>query len=582
MAGEMWQLQKTLLGKAIMEGNPKLVKRLISKGEDVFMMDRKGNTYVHYVCTMYRPYVINILLAAGVPINVQNKFGNTALHVTALHSECCNVPDLMQCGINPYIENKDGKTAANLASNNPRWLDLHAKYEPTLRVAIENHDFETINYLFGCWCAVHLPIDIQGNHDMRQYAAGLTYHDIVAMIDKIRFTLMAVYSIKECNHKRLKYALSRGRAICNVNFLQQVRGGHCHHMLQHAIRLKDYKMVHMLLEAGADVNIPVHIQEYIMGPLYFEVMRKDGDIDMKLINLVFAKDIDLKARDERGRSALVYCIDRRDEEVTIEIINMLLEKGINVAMRDNTGCTARDVALFARRHDIVAAIDQQIVDKIRSSDFSSLHQLAMENYRDIFINYLGRDTWIFAAGNDTDDIRDYLKEILDYWKIVESLHQHIISGDKDEVCKILKTYPDRDMLLRSRDKGGRGPLLLAVLFNRYEIASHIHNMDNTLAAEELDNKEYGMKREVHCMNKFHPEGHPLVIGYRDLLHSAVNHHKEDMAIILVRCKLNCSIRQKYKTSDGDRWMTAEERAEYLGLHKLAKYIVVNGVHAEMS
>jgi len=49
-----------------------------------------------------------------------------------------------------------------------------------------------------------------------------------------------------------------------IHVTYQVRGGHCHHMLQHAIRLKDYKMVHMLLEAGADVNIPVHIQEYIM------------------------------------------------------------------------------------------------------------------------------------------------------------------------------------------------------------------------------------------------------------------------------------------------------------------------------
>jgi len=37
---------------------------------------------------------------------------------------------------------------------------------------------------------------------------------------------------------------------------------------------------------------------------------------------------------------------------------------------------------------LVYLLSQQIVDKIRSSDFSSLHQLAMENYRDIFINYL--------------------------------------------------------------------------------------------------------------------------------------------------------------------------------------------------
>ena len=38
---------------------------------------------------------------------------------------------------------------------------------------------------------------------------------------------------------------------------------------------------------------------------------------------------------QRGRSALVYCIDRRDGDVTMEMVYALLDKGIDIAMRDN-------------------------------------------------------------------------------------------------------------------------------------------------------------------------------------------------------------------------------------------------------
>jgi len=42
----------------------------------------------------------------------------------------------------------------------------------------------------------------------------------------------------------------------------QNRGTHGRHILQDAIQLQDYKMVDMLVEAGADVNIRVHVKEY--------------------------------------------------------------------------------------------------------------------------------------------------------------------------------------------------------------------------------------------------------------------------------------------------------------------------------
>ena len=42
----------------------------------------------------------------------------------------------------------------------------------------------------------------------------------------------------------------------------QLEGVHPHHMLQHAIRLQDYRLVDILMDAGADVNMHVQIREY--------------------------------------------------------------------------------------------------------------------------------------------------------------------------------------------------------------------------------------------------------------------------------------------------------------------------------
>ena len=33
----------------------------------------------------------------------------------------------------------------------------------------------------------------------------------------------------------------------------------------------------------------------------------------------------------------------------------------------------------------------------------------------MFLRFQNRDTWIFAAGNETDDVTDYLNEIEEYW-----------------------------------------------------------------------------------------------------------------------------------------------------------------------
>ncbi|KAK2186408.1 hypothetical protein NP493_201g03005 [Ridgeia piscesae] len=585
---------QTKIGQTILTGKARDVRDLIRSGEDVLAKDRKGNTYVHFVCTMYRPYVINILLVAGVDVNAQNKDGNTALHVTALHRECCNVPTLMACYANPFLKNKFGKTAKDLAKGNKYWLKLHSICED--------------------------------GKNARQFAAGLKFHDIVAMIDKVKFSNMAVYGVLEHDYEKLAYAISR-RQDCDVNFLRKNRGTHGRHILQDAIQLQDYKMVDMLVEAGADVNIRVHVKEYFRAPLFFEAIRSDPDFDLEITKCVLSPAADVNAKDERGRTALIYAIDRRSGDMTPDLIKHILMRGANIALRDD-----------------------ELIRIFRNSDMTALRQLAVEGYADFFIKYGCRDSWIYAAGNDTSDVRTFLEYLEAYHHATTRLHELIEQGDLDGVRGIVEDYPSTEMVLRYKDKGGRCSLLKAILYNQPDIVKWLLNEDTGLMEHAKDNvhrtalhyacalgkegssikelliekggstseedcsgllpgdmtsslpgfiskerqyedllsvirsKHKHMKHFMHTLKTlryplakfpdlFSLDHNPLVTNYRDLLLAAIDNRREDIARKLVRLGLDWRRSEEYTLSGGRVvTMNAVNRANHLGLSRLADFI----------
>ena len=50
--------------------------------------------------------------------------------------------------------------------------------------------------------------------------------------------------------------------IININSITKLKNSRPHHMLQHAIRQNNFKMVEMICDAGADLNLFVEVKEY--------------------------------------------------------------------------------------------------------------------------------------------------------------------------------------------------------------------------------------------------------------------------------------------------------------------------------
>ncbi|XP_050418532.1 putative ankyrin repeat protein RF_0381 [Patella vulgata] len=461
MAGEMWELAATAMGKAIAAGNLAELKKLLEEKDALLFKDRKGNTYLHYACTIYKPHTVNQLLASNIDINHQNRHGNSALHVSAMQSECCHVADLLMSGINPHLKNWEGKTAAELHHKNKYWLTIYNKYMPGIFEAVENRDTENIQKLLQCWTK---PDCVRNGQTVRQYAAVLKYHDIVWMLDEQKATSDLLHGVLEVNYTKVCEALTKSK--CNVNYIN--KASKKSHILQYAMSLQDKVLVRLLCDAGADVNTLVTVHHYYKGPLYFEALNTK--LPEEILWKILKSGADIKLKDERGRNALIFALDKSNGRIPLSVIEYLIKNGAYIADRDETGVNIRDVARLARRKDIVDYIDKYYVKILRKSDIKMLEKLTVDGYDSIMIQHNSRDTFVFASGNETDDVLQFIDWLPEFEKLVLRLHKGLKTGSElHEIKEIFSICDSPHLLVNTKDKGGRSSVILAVLYDRLDV-----------------------------------------------------------------------------------------------------------------
>ncbi|KAL3853927.1 hypothetical protein ACJMK2_013222 [Sinanodonta woodiana] len=285
-----------------------------------------------------------------------------------------------------------------------------------------------------------------------------------------------IYGVLEGNYEKVEEALKKTR--CRVNFLNEV--SQRKHILQYAIRFKDKRFVEMLCKAGADVNMQVMVSTYFWGPLYFEAFHHEVPLDILWIVLKSGANFTLK--DERGRTAFMFALDKGNGRIPIEIFEYILEHGGDITDRDCTGLTTRDIARFARRQDVVDMIDRHYIKLIRTSQHSTLKSMVINAYDsfEVFVNY--RDTFIYASGNETDDVLKLTQWLPSFQPQVKQLHLAITNFEPVErIQQILQTSDAPEHLLNAKDKGLRSSLILAVLHGRENVVMSLlssgHDVD---------------------------------------------------------------------------------------------------------
>ncbi|GFS24287.1 ankyrin-1-like [Elysia marginata] len=469
MAGAMFEEKLTIISIAVRNNDVEELKTALKNDEDPHHTDRKGNTYLHYVCTMHRPCIFHILVTAGINVNAQNRHGNTALHVTALQNDCSHVGDLLAAGIDPTIKNKMGQTAAEIETTNRFWKTVYDKYQPGIFQAVEDHDVERVLYLLHCWTRVDCK---RGTQTLRQFAASRKFHDLVFHLDKHQHTMGGIYAILEGDKEKAAQFLLHSK--CNVNLLNYA--SETSHILQHALKSKDLQQVRMICRAKANLNIRVTLECYLKAPLFFCAFHPEVSAEIMWTILRYRPDFTLK--DERGRNAAVFALDKTDRKISCEVIAFMLSNGLDVSQRDETGATLRDVARFARRTDILELIDKAYIKVLRSSDMKELKRYCIMGYDGMFMNFNHRDTFIYASGNETDDALNFIQKQTEIQTQVRQLHHGIRHWSMDRIVELLTSSVWSDILINSRDKGGRTALHLAILHWRMDLLKLFLAWDN--------------------------------------------------------------------------------------------------------
>ncbi|KAJ8320577.1 hypothetical protein KUTeg_002164 [Tegillarca granosa] len=213
----------------------------------------------------------------------------------------------------------------------------------------------------------------------------------------------------------------------------------------------------------------------VKGPLYFEAISTDMPSTITWKILMSHADFSLK--DEKGRNAMIYAVDRCNGFIAIDFFKYMLKNGAYIGDRDNTGSTIRDVARFARRIDLVEVIDKYFVDIIRRSDMDTMKKLTVDGYDGMLIKFNYRDSFIYASGNESDEMVKYIEWLPSFQKEVENFHRAIKSESLSKIKTLIASSSSPEMIVNTKDKGFRSPLMIATLFLRPDVVKHLLNIE---------------------------------------------------------------------------------------------------------
>ena len=106
----------TALIWAVRTGNQAGCEVLLSRGADLLVRDRNGNSVVHHAVLMDRLELLESLLSAGADVNAANDRGQTALHLAAAAGsfETCRL--LLDRGASVQVSDAEGNTPLHLAA----------------------------------------------------------------------------------------------------------------------------------------------------------------------------------------------------------------------------------------------------------------------------------------------------------------------------------------------------------------------------------------------------------------------------------------------------------------------------------
>ncbi|XP_049795994.1 poly [ADP-ribose] polymerase tankyrase-1-like [Schistocerca nitens] len=118
--------QQNSLHWAAARGHLEVARRLLEDGADVNARDRWQNTPLHQAAWNGQAPVVRLLAASPANHNAKDKYGNTPLHDAARRGHPDAATALLEAGADREVRNDDGDTPLDLAkrNNHQRLVDI--------------------------------------------------------------------------------------------------------------------------------------------------------------------------------------------------------------------------------------------------------------------------------------------------------------------------------------------------------------------------------------------------------------------------------------------------------------------------
>ncbi|XP_025084720.1 uncharacterized protein LOC112558479 isoform X2 [Pomacea canaliculata] len=456
-----------------------------------------GNTLLHHV-TSCNPTHIYVLANNGVPVNIQNNVGDTALHlaVRANNFDCTEA--LIQCSADLSIRNEMGQLPVDEAEGSLK--ELLEKFQPEpLQAVLTGNASVLLKHLRQNWCSVNSIVKcgvvaalengrfkllshlvrttwastttiVKGGKNLLQLAVELAERkpeitNCCRILQDYKNTNELIHAVLAEDTKKLEEFLQIHHGYCiNTRF----RDKYGKTLLSHAIDSNNYAMVRLLVSAGSRVNqirVRVNEQSKETVPLFFKALKMDIDPGIPQFLYSVQEDSEMMEKDENGNTALLRAVENGTSN---QIIKWLLatQNGLNVCQRNKDSLNARELAKSRGRLDVVALIDNFILQQQKKFFLVNLpvHFYGLENLQ--FVDEHSGKSFIdlVAESKDEDDYKS-----LKHYKAIENkavtLFEAAARGDLEQVQQL--------SVADFQDKNGYTALIRAIVFNQPDVANFL-------------------------------------------------------------------------------------------------------------